>query len=341
MFGLKTKKQREEELDYEEQEYQDAEEKLKLPHKRKFRDLNPENRKKRKEPIKPWTKKERLLVLYILLFTTLTSALLAISARDWKLPGLPKINLSKLNFSLSGGEVILENNKKVKGTQDEKYQQVLTDFKAKTDNLSGTYGFYVYQLGSNSESETGNEYGTDEDEIFQAASLVKLPIMVALYQEKPEGYKLLSSKMGKQSDNQAFRDARKVLGDDKINETIQEIGMHNTTLVENETTLEDMGLFFRKLYRNDLLPEEETQEIIKSLTDTIYEEHLAKGIPTDIQVAHKYGREIHVVNDGGIVYLKDKPYIVVIMTKGVVEKEADDIFPELSKLIYEFERIKF
>jgi len=72
------------------------------------------------------------------------------------------------------------------------------------------------------------------------------------------------------------------------------------------------------------------------LTDTIYEEHLVKGIPEDIKVAHKYGREVHVVNDAGIVYV-DNPYIVVIMTKGVIESEADEIFPELSKIIFDFE----
>jgi hypothetical protein len=39
------------------------------------------------------------------------------------------------------------------------------------------------------------------------------------------------------------------------------------------------------------------------------------------------------VNDAGIVYA-EKPYIVVIVSKGVVAKEADSAFPELSKSIY-------
>jgi len=32
---------------------------------RKFKDLNPENKKRRKEPPKPWGKKERLIVLIV------------------------------------------------------------------------------------------------------------------------------------------------------------------------------------------------------------------------------------------------------------------------------------
>jgi len=43
---------------------------------------------------------------------------------------------------------------------------------------------------------------------------------------------------------------------------------------------------------------------------------------------------VHVVNDAGIV-LTDNPFVVVIMSKGVVEKEADEIFPTLSKLVFE------
>ncbi|MCJ7656648.1 MAG: hypothetical protein MUO55_02565, partial [Candidatus Atribacteria bacterium] len=36
---------------------------------RSFKDLQPENRKKRKEPKKPWGKKERLFILLVILLT--------------------------------------------------------------------------------------------------------------------------------------------------------------------------------------------------------------------------------------------------------------------------------
>jgi beta-lactamase class A len=62
-------------------------------------------------------------------------------------------------------------------------------------------------------------------------------------------------------------------------------------------------------------------------------EWLAAGIPASTDVAHKYGREIHVVSDAGIVFA-DEPFILVLLSKGVVEREADQAFPELSKAIY-------
>ncbi|MBI3443509.1 serine hydrolase, partial [Candidatus Woesebacteria bacterium] len=61
---------------------------------------------------------------------------------------------------------------------------------------------------------------------------------------------------------------------------------------------------------------------------------IVKGIPEDVRVAHKYGRELHVVNDAGIAFT-DKPFILVIMSKGIVEKEADAIFPELARIVYD------
>jgi hypothetical protein len=67
---------------------------------KKFRDLNPKNKKKRKEPPKPWGKKERMIVLVILLVTVIVSAILAFEARSngaFRF-GLPKFDINSLNI---------------------------------------------------------------------------------------------------------------------------------------------------------------------------------------------------------------------------------------------------
>ncbi len=295
----------------------------------KVKDLSPKNKKRRKEPPQPWGKKERFLVLIILLGTVIVSTVLAISARDWKLPNLPRLTLPEVS-SLFSDTFVFETNTSPKQIQESQGQAAIAAFKDKTRGLSGVYGFSVLRLSEN----TG--YGLYDDEIFQAASLIKLPVMLALFEQKPEGYKDLIRAMGKRSDNVAFTKARSLLGDRKIVATISSLGMRNTSLAENQTTPADIALFFQKLYHNELLPESETKFFLDSLTDTIYEEHLAAGVPEDIRVAHKYGREVHVVADGGVVYV-ESPFVVVIMSKGVVESEADAVFPVLSKLIYDFE----
>ena len=168
------------------------------------------------------------------------------------------------------------------------------------------------------------------DKISGSGSLASKPAGTVLT------FRDLARLMGKQSDNTAFGIVRKKLGEELIQKTIEEIGMTKTDLGENTTSPSDTGLLLTKLYRGELVSTKHKNEIFGYLTDTVYEQWLAAGVPKEIKVAHKYGREIHVVNDGGVV-LTTKPYVVVIMTKGVVEREADEIFPTLSKIIYDFE----
>lgn len=47
-----------------------------------FKDLKPANKKKRKEPPKPWGKKERYIVLAVLVITIIFAALLATNSQN-------------------------------------------------------------------------------------------------------------------------------------------------------------------------------------------------------------------------------------------------------------------
>lgn len=329
LFGKKDK----EEID--EEEY--AEEKL--PSKR-FRDLKPENRKKRVEPPKPWGKKERLVVLFVFAGTVFLSGILAASARSWKLPGLPKLTMP--SFNLLKEETIILSGGKPPFDSEKKAKRVIEAFSRETKNLSGVYSLYVVELDS------GASYGVGQDEVGKAASLIKLPIISFVYKMYEDGkididrkvprsnstYRQLVEAMGQRSDNSAQIALVKEFGESEIQSYIEEIGMKKTSLEKNQTAPEDIGLFFEKLWNSELVNKENKDAILDSLTDTIYEDWLAKGIPAGIRVAHKFGREVHVVNDAAIVF-SDNPIVLVIMSEGVVEKEADEIFPVLAKVVYE------
>ena len=247
---------------------------------------------------------------------------------------------------------------------DEQAKQAVSVFKENIESLSGVYGLYVIRLNS------GVDYGVNENDIFEPASLNKLPVMLAMYIEvendnldletiyvlkdsdkvagsgslygKPEGYELtygdMLSYMGKESDNTAANIAKTFLGEEKIKQAIEIAGMSDTVVIgENQkTTPYDIGTFFKKLWEGDIVSKKHRDELLGFITDTIYEKWLAAGIPSSIDVAHKYGREIHVVNDAGIIFA-DEPFVMVLLSKGVVENEADKAFPELSKIIYDQE----
>lgn len=325
---------------------------------RAFKDLNPENKKKRREPTKPWGKRERVFVLFILLTTVFLSGFLALWGRDYKLPGFPKLSFGLPSFSFKGETIIIEGNKENK----EKSQKAISLFMQQTKNLSGVYGLYVIRPSDDS------SYGVNEKQIFQGASLLKLPLMAALYKEVDMGnidldakytlknsdkvpgsgslwdmpagtilsYRDLARLMGKESDRTAFKIVKNILGEEKLNNILSEVGMVNTSTITGETTPYDIGIFLKKLWKKELVSEKSRNEIFSYMTDTVYENWITAGIPNDIKVAHKYGRDTNVVNDAGVVFAQ-KPFILVIMSNGVIEKEADKVIPELAKAIYEIE----
>lgn len=231
-----------------------------------------------------------------------------------------------------------------------------------TKKLKGDYGLSLYNLS------TKNTFGLKENQVFTAASINKLPVILTLYLEAEAGridletkyaleavdkragagsmqyqkigttytYRKMAELMGKQSDNTAFTTLRRILTDKKIQETINNLGMTKTSLAESKTSPADVAIFFRKLYSGSILKRENRDEILSFLTKTLYETRIPAGIPEGVKVAHKIGSDTGVVSDAGIIFAP-KPYILVILSEGVLESEAEWVIPKISKSIWDFE----
>jgi len=355
--------------DDEDEEYEDEEEDYKRSKRKRrinkfaskeVRDLSPENKRRRKEPPKPWGKRERLIVFSVLVITVGASGILYLTSRAWKLPGLPRIKLPTISLPFLSQETIVIEGDSEKLEVQKKSQEVISAFRQKTNDLTGVYGLYVIDL------TTGFGYGVNEDEEFEPASLNKLPVMAGIYLEeekgslnlsdkyklkngdkvggagslysKPAGYEItyrdLIRLMGKQSDNTAFNILKNTLDAETIESTLDKIGMESTSLTKNNTTPKDIGRFFEELWNGNILKDDHKEELLGYLTDTLYEEWIAAGVSDDIRVAHKFGRELNVVNDAGIVY-GQRPFVIVLLSKGIIEREADEIYPELARIVYE------
>lgn len=338
------------------QKPEEPEEDIKPP--RKVKDLNPQNKKVRKEPAKPWGRKERLIVLTTFLLTVLSAGFLFLSSRSWKLPNFPRIEIPKLQI-FQNQTVTIGNKVDLK---KEKEKEITDYFLNNTDKLTGSYSFYCVDI------KNGYEFGSREKNVMKAASLIKLPVFILLFQEAEAGrinlddlytlkstdirggsgslqykasgtkisYRQMALLMGKESDNTAFNIFRNIFGDQKIQKLIFDIGMISTSLADNETSAYDVSLLYKKLFQNDLINQKNTDEMLSFLTDTIYEEYIPKNIP-DINVAHKYGREVNVINDAGII-LTENPYILTILSEGIIYSEADIFIPNFSKFV--FDRLK-
>jgi beta-lactamase class A len=241
---------------------------------------------------------------------------------------------------------------------DEREAKIL----ALTSKLKGKYGVYTYNL------TTKSAFTYNAGDIYTAASLMKLPVILTLYQEAEAGridleakyvlqqedkrggagslqskvngttytYKKLAELMGQLSDNTAYMAMRRILGDEKIQQTIDNLGMSKTSLSDDKTTPEDMGLFFRKLYSGSIVTRTHRDEILSFLIDTAYEDRIPKGIPVGIKVAHKIGNEVGVISDAGVVFAP-KPFVIVLMSGEILEKEALDVLPKITQIIWDFE----
>ena len=227
----------------------------------------------------------------------------------------------------------------------------------------GVYGICIIDLGK------GDTFGINESEVFPAASLMKLPLIYAFYQQvelgkiDPDEQYSLEEKdkiegtgsvyqqpvgtvytlhnlvvlLGKQSDNTAQNVLVKILGKEKIQAAIIDLGMKQTSYTNWETTPGDVATFWQKLATGQILTSAHRQEIIDFLTDTIFEEQIPAGLPEGIRVAHKVGVDEGVLHDAGVIFA-DQPFVLVLMSKGVNVSEAEKLFPKITKLVWDERR---
>jgi hypothetical protein len=69
-----------------------------------------------------------------------------------------------------------------------------------------------------------------------------------------------------------------------------------------------------------------------------FKEGLVKGLPPNVQVAHKFGEcrydNIYELHESGIVYVGDNAYLITIMTKGSDRKNLSEVISGISGLVY-------
>lgn len=220
------------------------------------------------------------------------------------------------------------------------------------------------------DSRSGAWFGINEKTGFIPASLLKVPIMMAVLkkQEREEikmtdeiellpddlndaygdlykkgaGTKLtyweLIKKMILASDNTAKNALERQLSDEELNAIFVHVGIPNpyrgTDTARQMITPREYIRIFKSLYFSTFLTPALSQKALDLTTDTEEEGLISAGVPPEVQVAHKFGENAKGVSDCGIVYHSESPYFLCIMVK--TEKvEGRTIIKDLSKIIYD------
>ena len=227
-----------------------------------------------------------------------------------------------------------------------------------TDN--GTWSVYVCNLAKNTD-------GAINDQQMQAASLIKLYIMGAVY----EDYDSLSSTYGKDtldnalnsmitvSDNNAANTLVNYLGggDDaagmaRVNKFCQDHGYTSTSMGrllladnsngDNYTSVKDCGKFLKTIYQTDkgvstedtLAGAEYMYHLLKMQTRT---NKIPAQMPDGVKVANKTGELDNVENDAGIIYdtAKGIDLVVCFMSQDLNDTAAaQSVIAQDSRMIY-------
>lgn len=233
----------------------------------------------------------------------------------------------------------------------------MKEIKKYLESRIGTYGFFFEDL------ESGYVYGYNEDVQMVAAGCMKLPIAISLIKDVEKGnisfmdkiriegadkvygtgiihefnardytvFELLVA-MLIQSDNTAANKIIDIIGIDKINQDIREMGLKNTVLnrkttderkgksdIENLTSARDLSKMWKHLYEGSYLSKENSTMLIDILRRQQIKNKLALYIPDDLkyEISSKTGDKTGVENDTELIQLSKGTFAFTVLSMSV------------------------
>jgi beta-lactamase class A len=231
----------------------------------------------------------------------------------------------------------------------------------------GRYGVVV------SDPSTGETISMDADGRFLAASINKLPVLMALYRSaaagtvdlddeismqasdvqaygtgslytKPVGYTLTLRECAgyliKESDNTAWKMLDRYLGRDYIRSELAAAGARSTEYwIPNTTTPNDVLIMLEKISDPSYTTPDLSDEMLGLMTNTDFEDRLPHLLPNEARVSHKIGSYGATFGDAGVVFADgsrstEDAYFIVVMADETGEGTARAAMQEMSLATY-------
>ena len=251
-----------------------------------------------------------------------------------------------------GGSVFGSSASSETAGTDEKLQGVLSNLALPAGN--GTWSVYVCDLVNNTE-------GAIQDARMQAASLIKLYIMGAVY----ENYDSIIAQYGQSSvdsnlysmitvsDNDAANTLVSYLGGGDssagmtvVNDFCSEKGYSSTHMGrlllasnqydDNYTSVSDCGHFLKEVYEGSKESDAHAQAEFDLLAAQTRRNKIPAQMPAGVSIANKTGELSDVENDAGIIYNSSNDLIIVFMSENVLQPgTAQSTIACLSRQIYD------
>lgn len=266
----------------------------------------------------------------------------------------PETNAEDGAISPSQGNSVFDNK------ADQTMEDLLAQIRLALPASNGSWSVYICDLSGGSE-------GTINDFSMQAASLIKLYIMGAVY----ENYDSLTQQYGAQtidgylqpmitvSDNDAANSLLSCLGGgdssagmEKVNSFCTEHGYNSTSMGrlllasnefgDNYTSAYDCGKFLKEIYQS--CADTSSDPILAHAEDMyalLKQQQRSNKIPADlpegVKVANKTGELSNVENDAGILYdtYSGNDLVICFLSENLTDTAAaQSTIAQLSRTIY-------
>lgn len=245
-------------------------------------------------------------------------------------------------------------------------RKAVRQYVADQNNSIGVYFEYL---------PSGISIGANDRTEVKLASLSKVPLAMSIYKKVEQGKMSLSDKIvlteedldkkfGKlwelgagseftveelidrsliESDNTAYRALLRQVSSKEVvdvyeNLEIEVLNKETNPLISPKS----YSSIFKSLFLSSYLNENDSQEILSILTQTIFNDKIPSGIDDkSIKVSHKIGvfsrfdSEENVFTDCGIIYVPNRPYILCIFSTKE-DKIARMQMQYVSKMVYSY-----
>lgn len=149
------------------------------------------------------------------------------------------------------------------------------------------------------------------------------------------------------SDNTATNILIDLIGFDCINENAKILNLKNTSLnrkmmdfekinngIDNFTSASDLAIILEYIYYY-------SDNYFRNLMIDILQNQKIKGgldleLPKDVIIGHKTGDLDYLEHDVGIVFLENSNYIICVLTKNIINPDAQKLIGEISKITFDF-----
>lgn len=217
---------------------------------------------------------------------------------------------------------------------------------------------------------TGSNIAISKDAEFYPASLLKIPVSIAVAKKIDRGEwkwdnKLVLMSTDKDdkfgdlykqptgsvftieelvrrslvdSDNTAHFILLRNLELAEINDVYAHMGLGGFLETDGRISAKRYSVILRSLYNSSYLTDANSQKIINFLSEEKFKKYLGSGMPENVNFAHKIGIDTDkkIYLDSGIIYLESRPYILTVMTKSKTEQQAKDIMKDVSSKVFNY-----